>query len=85
MAEIINAISYRDIAKIQTTKIKELEEKIKELKALFIISLVIFLSCGAIGFFEVKNFVDNPQEYLPPNWVEVVEVPELEKLEGLGQ
>lgn len=68
------------IIKIQYKKIKELEEKVIELKCMLILSIIITLAIFVIGLFEVKNFVDNPQEYLPPNWVEIVEVPQLEEL-----
>lgn len=73
-------MNSREIILIQNNKIKKLNEQVLNLKCWLVAITLLFVIVSIVGLFEVKNFVDNPQDYLPPNWVEIVEVPQLEEL-----
>lgn len=73
-------MNSREIILIQNNKIKKLNEQVQKLKCWLAAITLLFISASIIGFFEVKNFIENPEKYLPANYVEIVEVPKLEEL-----
>lgn len=80
MAEIIKPINYREIARIQMAKIKSLENKIEDLKAMLtilFITMILSIVATVYVFIDVQK---HPEKLLPAGWVEVVEVPELEEV-----
>lgn len=73
-------MNSREIILIQNNKIKKLNEQVQNLECWLVAIILVFISASIIGFFEVKNFIDNSEKYLPDGWVKIVEVPELEVL-----